>query len=513
MKRIKYFPQICWILGLLSACVLVLWPLFKPGFFVSDDGEWMVIRLSAFFQSFREGQFPVRFLGRLNHSYGYPVANFLYPGFLYLGSFIHILGFSFPDTIKIILIGSVLTAVLFIYFWLKTSFSSLASFAGALGFLFAPYLVFDMYKRGSVGEILALAAAAAGFYSLDTGKRWLFPLVVGFLIISHNSLALLILPMFIGYILARRVKGFWLPLVIGIGTATFFWFPALFERRYVVFDAVTVSNPADYFVGGNSLNLLGIVGAITLLLVLFKQKVVRSSLGWFFLLVSVISFFLATSVSAPIWKMTFMVKLLQFPYRTLVLALLSGSWLVAALLEYTSKSYQWKLLALFLILWLIPLWSTTTKVQTVAKPEGFYTTNEATTTVADEYMPRWVTRQLRERGRQKLEFLKGNGEINYQTVTSQRLEATVAVKAESVLQLNTVYYPGWGVVIDDNPVHIDYLTSEGLILVKVPPGKHRLVAEFHETLPRFIADLTSAMFGLTYIGYIVSLHKIQKLKR
>ena len=90
---------------ILLALGLILFPLVRPGFFVSDDGDWMIIRLSAFFASFREGQFPVRFLGRLNDSYGYPVANFLYPGFLYIGSFLHAMGLSFIDSVKAIFAG------------------------------------------------------------------------------------------------------------------------------------------------------------------------------------------------------------------------------------------------------------------------------------------------------------------------------------------------------------------------------------------------------------------------
>ena len=62
--------------AILLASILLLWPLFYRGFFVTDDGDWMIIRLSAFYQSLAEGQFPVRFLGRLYHNYGYPVANF-----------------------------------------------------------------------------------------------------------------------------------------------------------------------------------------------------------------------------------------------------------------------------------------------------------------------------------------------------------------------------------------------------------------------------------------------------
>ncbi len=107
------------LLILIAVIVLVCIPLFRPGFFVSDDGGWMVIRLSAFYQSLREGQFPVRFLGRLNHGYGYPVANFLYPGYMYIGSVIHFLGFSFVNTVKIILAGSVVVGTVLTYAGLK----------------------------------------------------------------------------------------------------------------------------------------------------------------------------------------------------------------------------------------------------------------------------------------------------------------------------------------------------------------------------------------------------------
>ena len=98
----KWLKTNLWFFIVIFLCGLVLWPLLRDGFFVSDDGDWMIIRFSAFFQSFREGQFPVRYLGRLNYEYGYPVSNFLYPGFLYLGSFIRALGVSFVDTVKII---------------------------------------------------------------------------------------------------------------------------------------------------------------------------------------------------------------------------------------------------------------------------------------------------------------------------------------------------------------------------------------------------------------------------
>src|SRR5574337_590351 len=109
-------------------------PLLNIGFPLTDDGNWMIIRLSAFYEALRSGQFPTRFLLRLNNGYGYPVADFLYPLFLYLGSAIHLLRFDFTQTIKIILGSSIILSGIFSYFWLRKSMGSLSSVVG--GFVY-----------------------------------------------------------------------------------------------------------------------------------------------------------------------------------------------------------------------------------------------------------------------------------------------------------------------------------------------------------------------------------------
>src|SRR5689334_11931970 len=102
LSRLNKVPKLFFIVGIVILTFPAVIGLFHPGFFVTDDGTWMVIRLSAFFEALRHGQFPTRLLPRLVSGYGYPVADFLYPLFLYLGSFIHVLGFSFVGSVKII---------------------------------------------------------------------------------------------------------------------------------------------------------------------------------------------------------------------------------------------------------------------------------------------------------------------------------------------------------------------------------------------------------------------------
>ena len=82
----------------------VIFQLLIPGFYASDDGEWMVIRFTSFYQELADFQIPVRFLSRLNNEYGYPVATFLYPGFMYIASLFKVAGFGFIVSIKAVLI-------------------------------------------------------------------------------------------------------------------------------------------------------------------------------------------------------------------------------------------------------------------------------------------------------------------------------------------------------------------------------------------------------------------------
>src|SRR3989344_5162280 len=143
------------ILILLS--IIALWPFFRRGYFESHDGEWMVIRFSAFHQTLSSGQFPVRFVDRLNNNYGYPVLNFLYPLPFYFAEIPKVLGFGFVNSIKIIFVVSTVASVVIMFWALTQVFSKEAGFAGAALYLFAPYRFVDLYVRGSIGENLAFA--------------------------------------------------------------------------------------------------------------------------------------------------------------------------------------------------------------------------------------------------------------------------------------------------------------------------------------------------------------------
>lgn len=508
MKK-KTIYWIGWIICILFLGVIVFLPMLKPGFLVTDDGDWMVIRLSAFYQSLREGQFPVRFLGRLNQSYGYPVANFLYPGFLYIGSLIHILGVSFSSSVEIIQMGSVVIGAIALFLWLKKFFGTTASGVGAISFLFMPYLLYDVFKRGSVGEVLAIGMSMVVLYAIESKYQWLLTPAVAILAIAHNTLALFFLPLFALYIVIKKYWKLIPAFLIGVGITSFFWFPVYFERNVVLFNNVVISHPGDFFPVSNALILQSLPFLIAAGVIVFSKTKKYKKEQWFFLFLLGVGLFFATKASGFLWRIPNFVKFVQFPYRWLSLWVFAGPWFLAYFVNEGRKLTKQLVTVLFIGIF-ITLWVPYLKSDSIVRNEGFFTTNEGTTTVADEYMPIWVSEKMDTRAAEKIEFYSGAGDIQIRKLTTQTIDVDIDASEVSIMLINTVYYPGWGAMLDNVQVPIIHDNSKGLMRINVPAGKHHLFMEFRETGGRFIADVLSLTFGVIYVISLVAMCVIPK---
>ncbi len=491
---------------LLVVVVCVSIPLLYPGFPVTDDGTWMIIRLSAFYQSLSEGQFPVRFLGRLNNSYGYPVANFLYPGFLYIGSLIHLFGFSFVDSVKIIIIFSIAGSTLALYFWLRRDFKTIPSFVGALSFLLSPYLIFYIYKRGSVGEIIGLFFASAFLLFFSYSRLFLAALSLALMIVSHNTLSLIFFIAFLYLYSRNTLRQFLSVTVSGLLMSIFFWGPALIERRYVRFDNVVVSEYSQYFTDTGYGYLFPF--AIVFVWLVMRKEIFHVIRHYMFVTLSFL--FLSLSVSGVFWKIDEFARLIQFPYRLLPVAVIIGSYTISAVIDKLSKTTS-LILALFVLgltaVQSMPiLRSATPEIQ----PEGYYTTNEATTTVKDEYMPVWVKELPKNRSGDRFTVLSGSSDTEILKQNSSYIDATIISYEESLIEMQTVYYPGWSVVINGVKQPVSYDNQFGFIRFTTPPGQHRMQAAFRETPVRFFLDSIS-FISCILSGYMFT--KYYKIKK
>jgi len=486
------------------------------GFFASDDGNWMVIRFSAFYESLRAGQFPVRFLMRLNNGYGYPVADFLYPLFMYVGVPIKAVGFSFLTTIKIVFACSMIGSGIVTFFWLKKLFSLIASILGALVYVYFPYHLYDVYQRGSIGEVLALAIVPFILWQIERKNLLFVSIGIALLILSHNILALLFLPIIIGYLLVRKVSIVNTGLIIfeGLGLSAFFWMPALYDKQYTVFDSISVSDFSHYFITPVTMSLIGVIGILGILIgaiSLMKQRNMRA--GYIFA-VGLVALFFCLPMSASFWHMLPLGTYVQFPFRLLSVSILTTSFLIAYGYDVLfSKRFRWVSIVGILLIAALGSYHYLMPSAYETYPDGWYSTNMDTTTIKNEYMPTWVKQTPSNYPTEKvlISNTDNTGTIDHIVSTANKLQFEAFVIQNSILTINTIYFPGWVVLANGRKQSIDYANPKGLITFRLTPGKYSIQSEFTETPIRMESDLTSVLAIMSMS--LFSLLKLVKRER
>lgn len=504
-----------------------LWPFFKNGFFKTHDGEWMIIRFTAFHQTLASGQIPVRFVDRLANNYGYPVINFLYPLPFYISEIFKTLGFNFTSSIKMTLILSTLASSVFMYWALREKFSAEAALAGSVIYLFAPYRFVDLYVRGSIGENIAfvfLPLILGSVYKIKKNKRVFLPILslsIAGLILSHNVLAFIFLPVLLIMtllIIQKKIETL-LYYLLGLLISAFFWIPAIYDLRFVRFSQFNISTINDHLVTISKLIIpswgygstpntpdglsvqIGLVSQIVVLVVIFKRikYMNRNLIIDFIILLFFISSFMMTNYSKFIWAAAPIEKLIQFPWRLLSVTVFAIAFLTAYLVDSNKK----KLLFSFLI---ITGSIATTIFYTkpsafINYPEGYYTTNEDSTTVKDEYLPIWVKVKPQQRAVNKIELIKGESDIKLLNLKSSNYSFTADVKKESQLQINTYYFPGWQIESNGKKININNPNKNGLINFTLPAGFNKVVVKYGKTPVHLMSEIVTitALFMCLFI--------------
>src|SRR3989344_772202 len=410
MKFLNY------LLVLLFSVPTIL-PLFRPGFFLSDDGEWMIVRLGAFFEALRSGQIPVRFLINLNYNFGYPLSDFAYPGFLYIGSFFHVLGFGFIDSIKLVIALSLILGSVFTYLFLRKKFDNLPALVGSFVYLYTPYHLFDLYKRGSVGELLAISVIPFLFFQIERRSKFLTAIGVFALILAHNSIALITLPFIFLYAviinketIRKSIVGFLTPFVLGVLMSAFFSIPSAYDLRYIVFQGLKIADWRLFFA---DLNIFGISGVAILLLgllIVYKNRKRRTLKKFFFISIVFYFIIMGTVIGTLLWNI-FPSSFIIFPFRFLSILPIGLAFLSALAISEYKKSTRIALVVFIIGISFYSSLKYLTPQRYLDRNDDFYLTNFATTTANDEYMPRWVKEKPSKFVFEKTEIVEGEAKV------------------------------------------------------------------------------------------------------
>ena len=368
--------QLFALCSLLFALFPLLFNLFRPGFYSSDDGQWMVIRLTAFHESFRSGQIPVRWLSRLNHEYGYPVTNFLYPLPFYLAEPFYVLTGDPVVAVKTIM-GLAVISMAVGSFVLFKKWGVIAGIAGALTYVYSPYVAYNLYTRGSLGELAAMGIVPWIFWAISSKKLLLSPILIAALITAHNVVAVLFLPFIVFYNIYNCYKNYKIqaifPFIFALALSAFFWLPALAEYHFVRASQISVSDFGNEYLSlQNAFQRTGPVSVLTNL-----------GLPMFFL----------TENSKWFWDLFKPLQIIQFPWRFLSLFSFSSAVVVSLIFKkllFAKPFYLSICLFVYLSILFISVFPFLSPKSFTNYPSSYYQTNDDSTTVRSEYTPVWV---------------------------------------------------------------------------------------------------------------------------
>ena len=358
-------------------------------------------------------------------------------------------------------------------------------------------------------------------------------------------------------------------IVIGLSLSAFFWIPSITEKQYTLTDTILTQELASYklhyiypqqFIyspwgfGGSGVGLsdgmtmqlgkmqIGFFLISLFLLIVYivgrltdREKISRNY--FFILCLFLFSLFMTTPYSSFIWDNVKYLWYLQFPWRfltftTVFVAVLGGYSI------YLSEKIlkQKKNLSLFFNKYLLISATLVLSAMTVLiyqkyfHPEKYLHINDNQRTTYDqlawnvsrtsfEFIPKGVKTmtsslkttipaiQKTDIAKNSYTLLSGNSQISQQINLFTKKSYTINVLTDSLIQINTFYFPGWNAYLDDQSIQINDNNSFKLIRVNVPKGYHKLILKFENTIPRTVGNV------LSIIGLMIILTLLLKKNR
>lgn len=531
---------------LITLFLIPLFDLFHTGLPLTHDGQDHVARIANFYQNLIEGNIIPRWAPNLNWGYGHPILMFLYPLPSYTASFFHFLGFSFIDSLKIVFGIAFIASGLTMYVWIKEFLDVEAGIIAGVLYTYAPYRFVDLYVRGAIGEHVAfIFPPLICYFLLKLSKKYSYWYIVGGsfslagLILSHNAITLMFLPIITLYAIYllyqnKNIKliaiSYTLIAILGFGLSSFFWAPAFFEGKYTLREIVTKGEYKYRFVvwkdflyapwsyGGSGMFTvqLGItqwIMVVGTIITIFKKRASNKLLAIGSIVLLLSALFIMTTSSKIIWESITILQKFQFPWRFLsvivfLTALLGG---IVTEVFFTKKIRKIFVFGVIVatLMFSKNYWYANGYLN---KPETFFTGIYNGTTDTGESAPIWSVRFMEQQPKSRVEIIGGVATVIEDKRTSTSHEYKIeAITDVTQIRENTVYFPGWEVLVDNKKVGIEFQSqvNRGVMTFFLNKGKHTVIVLFGDTKLRFIANVISVVsLAILIFSYILRRRKL-----
>jgi hypothetical protein len=271
MKALRQ-PKLLVGLALLTGVLALLWPMLQRGYPITHSTHFNLRWAFQYQRQFFGGQFYPRWLEYSNFGYGNPTFAFYAPLCMVAPLPFRLLGLDMPGS----LVASMGLAMAVFGLGLYVLLRQVLPWALALGLallsMAGPYWLVDIYQRGAIGEVWAIAILPWIFWaSLQTicrpqsiGPVAVLALSYGLLTLSHlpTLLVFTLIWLPLPWVLGGR-DPFWprvgrcyLGFGLGLGWAAFYLLPAFWDQRHVQVDFV---NFAEEYTPHHRLMLSGLM--------------------------------------------------------------------------------------------------------------------------------------------------------------------------------------------------------------------------------------------------------------
>jgi hypothetical protein len=572
---------------LLLLALIIAGPLWGPGLLNTrggGDSPFLLLRTHQLATNLRAGVFPARWMPDVAYGFGYPFFNYYAALPYYLAAGFTLIGLDILNAIKLTQTLLFAVAALGMYSWAHRALRSrVGGWLAAVAYTLAPFHLVNVYVRGdSLSEFAAFAFYPLILWGLDhlaarpSLRRTISPaLAYAGLILTHNISALIFSPFALLYlmILAQRDKsrrrrvfafGTW-ALGFGILLSAWYWLPALGETSYAqlttqttgyffygnhfrrvdllqpkpIYDyyTITPNEPTAFAAMGSVQAALALAGALVVIARWVRQRghphssAARTKVGVraFALASLILTTWLITPLSRPLWDHVPLLPMVQFPWRFLSVQALFAALLTGALPSLASPpmkgregGQQWIISAVLALLLAVaglaglrpeylPITAGEVAVEQLQLYELF--TGNIGSTIRYEYLPRWVVPRpytgpaLFDPNAPPLAIPLSGQLVSAEEITHKPTRRVWEVEVSddgAEVAFPLYYWPGWRATVDGEPATMKPAPDSGYLTLEIPAGRHVVAMWLGRTSPRTAAEDISAAAALALVVVIVS---------
>ncbi|MBN1813602.1 MAG: hypothetical protein JXA14_17315 [Anaerolineae bacterium] len=553
------------------------------------DSPFNLLRVHQLTANLRAGTLPARWMPDAAYGFGYPFFSYYAALPYYLAAGFNLIGVDTLSAVKLTQTIFFAAAAVGMYQWARRVLRSRAGgWLAAVAYTVTPYHLVNVYVRGdSLSEFAAFAFYPLILWGLDhlaerLSLHRIIPPALAYagLIVTHNLSAFIfslcvLLPYVACYVLRLAfqiphpkfnnllfiVSLFIGTLLIGILLTTWYWLPALAETGDVqmtaqtsgyfsydrhfraadmvqskfIFDyyAITPDTPTAFAAMGLVQTILALAGGIAVILTGIRLRSTGQDLRFeisyliFVLAGLLLTTWLVTPLSRPLWDILSPLQLIQFPWRILSVQALFTALLAGAIPPLTSpptggkegRRQQWVIGAIVALLLAIaglaglrpeylPIAADEVTVERLQLYELF--TGNIGTTIRYEWLPRRAVPRpftgpaLFDPDESPRAIPLGGELVSAVEVTHEPTHRVWTVEAGdggAEVAFPLYYWAGWRAAVDGSPVEVQSVTDSGYLSLVVPPGKHTVAIRLGRTPVRLMAELVSLATASGLLAY------------